>query len=361
MSVTSARSGSLVAGRVPGRYSPAGQRLVLGGLGLVLLVTIVVSAGVGPVAVPVGTTARILWAHLVPGEHIATWSLAQDQIVWQFRLPRTLLAALVGGSLAVAGAVLQAVIRNPLADPFVLGASSGASLGAVAALAAGAAVPGLAVSGSAFTGAAVAALLVFMLAQRGGRVESLRLILAGVALSYLFSAATSWITVTAEHGKLPGLVFFLLGSVSSATWGMLAIPAVILLAGVCHALLRVGPLNAVMTGDETATSLGVDVSRFRIEMLIATSLLTGAVVAVSGGIGFVGMVVPHVCRLLVGADHRRLLPVTVLAGAVFLVLVDIIARTAASPQELPIGIVTSAVGAPFFLWLLRRRTAGGLR
>jgi iron complex transport system permease protein len=334
---------------------------VLGGLVVALLVIVVVSSGIGPVAVPVGTTARILWAHLAPGEHVATWSLAQDQIVWQFRLPRTLLAALVGAALAVAGTVLQAVIRNPLADPFVLGASSGASLGAVAALAAGAVVPGLFVSGAAFTGAAVAALLVFMLAQSGGRVESLRLVLAGVALSYLFSAATSWITVTAEHGKLPGLVFFLLGSVSTATWEMLAIPAVIVLVCVIHARLRVGPLNAVMTGDETATSLGVDVSRFRIEMLVATSLLTGAVVAVSGGIGFVGMVVPHVCRLVVGADHRRLIPVATLGGAIFLVLVDIVARTAAAPQELPIGIVTAVVGAPFFLWLLRRRPVGGVR
>jgi iron complex transport system permease protein len=337
------------------------HRLVLSGLVVALLVIVVVSSGIGPVAVPVGTTARILWAHLVPGEHVATWSLAQDQIVWQFRLPRTLLAALVGAALAVAGTVLQAVIRNPLADPFVLGASSGASLGAVAALVAGAAVPGLFVSGAAFSGAAVAALLVFVLAQSGGRVESLRLVLAGVALSYLFSAATSWITVTAEHGKLPGLVFFLLGSVSTATWEMLAIPAVIVLVCVIHAMLRVGPLNAVMTGDETATSLGVDVSRFRIEMLVATSLLTGAVVAVSGGIGFVGMVVPHVCRLVVGADHRRLIPVATLGGAIFLVVVDIVARTAASPQELPIGIVTAAVGAPFFLWLLRRRPVGGMR
>ncbi|WP_350278535.1 iron ABC transporter permease [Kribbella sp. HUAS MG21] len=358
----SASSAPAVAGRdrTP-RSRSARQPLILAGLGLALLVAVVVSSGIGPVPVPVGTTARILWAHLTPGEHVASWSLAQDQIVWEFRLPRTLLAATVGAALAVAGAVLQAVIRNPLADPFVLGASSGASLGAVAALAAGAVVPGLVVSGAAFSGAAVAAVLVFVLAQRGGRVESLRLVLAGVALSYLFSAATSWITVTAEHGKLPGLVFFLLGSVSSATWQMLAIPVLIVLACVVHALLRVGPLNAVMTGDETATSLGVDVSRFRIEMLIATSLLTGAVVAVSGGIGFVGMVVPHICRLAIGADHRRLIPVVTLGGAIFLVAVDVVARTAAAPQELPIGIVTAAIGAPFFLWLLRRRSAGGLQ
>ncbi|WP_020575124.1 FecCD family ABC transporter permease [Actinopolymorpha alba] len=332
---------------------PSRGRLLVAGLGVALPVVLLVSSAVGPVGVPVGTTARILWAHLLPGEHVADWTAAQDQIVWAFRMPRTLLAALVGASLALAGMVLQAVIRNPLADPYVLGASSGASMGAVGALVAGATVPSLLVSGSAFGGAAAAAALVFVLAQRAGQVAPLRLVLVGVALSYLFSAATSWITVTADHGKLPGLVFFLLGSVSSATWAMLAIPLVVLLAALTHAALRVDHLNAVMTGDESATSLGVDVSRFRIEALVATSLLTGAVVAVSGGIGFVGMVVPHVCRLVVGADHRRLVPATVLGGAVFLVVVDMIARTAAAPQELPIGIVTSALGAPFFLWLLR--------
>jgi iron complex transport system permease protein len=331
---------------------------VVAGLVCTLALVIMVSAGVGPVPVPLTTTARILWAHLVPGEHLATWAPTQDQIVWHFRLPRTLLAALAGCALAVAGTVLQAVIRNPLADPYVLGASSGASLGAVIALVLGASVPGLAVSGGAFLGAGVAGVLVFVLATKGGRVEALRLVLAGVALSYLFSAATSWITVTADHGKLPGLVFFLLGSVSAATWPMLGIPALVALVGVVHAFLRAGHLNAVMTGDETATSLGVDVSRFRVEALVVTSLLTGAVVAVAGGIGFVGMVVPHVCRILVGADHRRLVPVAALAGAIFLVVIDVIARTAATPRDLPIGIVTAAVGAPFFLWLLRRRPLG---
>lgn len=336
----------------------ASTPLVVAGLAGVLGLAILASAGIGPVTVPLGTTARILWAHLIPGEHVATWPAAQDQIVWQFRLPRTLLAALAGCALAVAGTVLQAVIRNPLADPYVLGASSGASLGAVIALVLGASVPGLAVSGGAFLGAGAAGVLVFVLAAKGGRVEALRLVLAGVALSYLFSAATSWITVTADHGKLPGLVFFLLGSVSAASWPMLTIPAVVALAGTGYAFLRAGHLNAVMTGDETATSLGVDVSRFRVEALVLTSLLTGAVVAVAGGIGFVGMVVPHVCRLIVGGDHHRLVPVAALSGAIFLVVIDVIARTAASPRDLPIGIVTAAVGAPFFIWLLRRRPLG---
>ncbi|GAA1746152.1 iron ABC transporter permease [Aeromicrobium alkaliterrae] len=327
----------------------------------VLVLTIVLSIGTGPVGVPPATVAKILVAHLLPGEHVATWTAAQDQIVWTFRLPRVLMAVLVGAALAVVGTLLQAIVRNPLADPYVLGASSGAALGAVGALALGASVPGLLVSGSAFAGAAVAGVVVYVLASRGGRIESLRMVLAGVALSYLFSAVTGWITATADHGRLPGLIFFLLGSISSATWAMLALPALALVLGTAYALHRARHLDAAMTGDETAASLGVDMTRLRIEVLVVTAAMTGAVVAVAGGIGFVGMVVPHVCRLLVGAGHRALLPFTVVAGALLVVLVDTVARTAASPREIPLGVVTALVGAPFFLWLLRTRPVGAER
>lgn len=329
--------------------------LLLAGL---LVLTMVVSIGVGPVAIDPPTTLRILIAHLAPGERVAEWSAIQDRIVWGFRGPRVVLAAVVGASLALVGVLLQAVVRNPLADPYVLGASSGASFGAVVALVAGASVPGVLVSGSAFAGAMIAGIVVYLLTVRAGRIESLRLVLGGVAISYLFSALTSWITVTAEHGKLPGLLFFLLGSISSATWASLTVPVVALVAVIAFTWWRADQLNAIMTGDDTAASLGVDVTRFRIETLAVSSLLVGSVVAVAGGIGFVGMVVPHVCRLLVGGEHRRLLPVVALMGATMLVVVDSIARTAAAPQELPLGVVTALIGAPFFLWLLRRRPVG---
>ncbi len=333
---------------------------VVTGLGVALVMATVASIGLGSVGVRPGTTLQVLGAHLLPGDHVATWSIVEDRIVWSFRTPRVLLAAVVGAALAVVGVILQAVIRNPLADPYVLGASSGAALGAVIGLVLGASVPGLFVTGSAFGGAALASVLVYLLASRGGRIESLRLVLAGVALSYLFSAITSWLTVTAEHGKLPSILFFLLGSISSADWTTLPLPALTLGVGAAYAFWRTDHLNAVMTGDEAATSLGVDVNRFRVETLLVTSLLVGSVVAVAGGIGFVGMVVPHVCRLLVGADHRRLLPVAMIAGALLLVAVDTIARTAAAPRELPVGVVTALVGAPFFLWLLRRRPMGSV-
>lgn len=327
-------------------------------LSLALTAVVIGATCWGPVPVHPVTTLRIVGAHVLPGEHAADWSLVDERIVWAFRLPRVLLAALVGACLALVGTMLQALVRNPLADPYVLGSSSGAALGAVAALALGAAVPGLLVSGSAFLGAVAAGLLVYALANQGGRIESLRLVLAGVAASYLFSAVTSWVTVTAEHGKLPGILFFLLGSVSSATWASLALPLVGLLVGLGYVWWRADHLNAALTGDETATALGVDVTRFRIETLVVTSVMVGSVVAVAGGVGFVGMVVPHLCRLVVGADHRRLLPVAVLAGAVLVVVVDTIARTVAAPRELPLGVVTALVGAPFFLWLLRRRSPG---
>lgn len=325
---------------------------------LTLLAVAIFSVGIGPVGVDPRTTLRILWAHVAPGSTAATWSPVEDQIVWTFRVPRVLLAALVGSALAVVGTILQAIIRNPLADPYVLGASSGAALGAVGALALGASVPGLLVTGSAFSGAAVAGVAVYVLTVRSGRLEPLRLVLAGVALSYLFSAVTGWITVTADHGKLPGLLFFMLGSISSASWSLLAIPAVALVVGIAYAVWRADHLDAAMTGEETAASLGVDMTRLRLETLVVTSLLTGAVVAVAGGIGFVGMVVPHVCRLMIGAGHRALIPLSAVTGAVLLVLVDTIARTAASPREIPLGVVTALVGAPFFLWLMRRRPMG---
>lgn len=347
--------------RAVARASARRRRLAVAATTALLLVAVAVCAGTGPVAVSPLTTARIVWAHVVPGEHVAAWTPAQDQIVWGFRAPRVLLAAVVGASLAVVGAVLQAVVRNPLADPYVLGASSGASLGAVLALTAGASVPGLLVTGSAFGGAAVAGVVVYVLAARGGRLEPLRLVLAGVALSYLFSAVTGWITATAEHGRLPGLLFFLLGSISSATWASLLLPTIALVVGILFVRVRANRLDAALTGDETAASLGVDPDRLRLEALVVTALLTGSVVAVAGGIGFVGMVVPHLCRLVVGAQHRALLPVTVLVGALLLVLVDTIARTAASPREIPLGVVTALVGAPFFLWLLRTRPVGSER
>ncbi|QOC93434.1 FecCD family ABC transporter permease [Micromonospora craniellae] len=332
--------------------------LLLSGLAIALGVVIVLAVGLGPVLVPPRISALVILHELAPALVEPDWRPVQQQIIIEFRLPRTLLAALVGAGLSIVGGTLQAVVRNPLADPFVLGISSGAGVGAVLVIVAGsAAIAGLSLSAAAFAGATLATAILFLLARHRGQLTPLRLVLSGVTLSYLFSAVTSFLTLTTDADKVFSVLFFLLGSVSAATWGDLQIPALVLALVAVWLLSRARTLNALLAGDETATSLGVDVNRLRMEMLLLTSLLTGVLVAVSGGIGFVGLVVPHVARLLVGADHRRMLPVAAFGGAVFLVLADLLARTAASPTELPIGIVTATVGAPFFLWLMRRDTA----
>lgn len=325
----------------------------------VLLALVVVSGTVGTIEVTFGDAARVVVGHLLPGmPWMSDGSLSplQDQAVWQFRTPRTLLAALAGASLALAGAVMQAVVRNPLAEPYILGVSSGAGVGAVLVITLGStALAGAPVSVAAFAGALVATTAVYLLARQGGSLAPTRMILSGVALGALFSAVTSYLTLTTEAQNVFSVLFFLLGSVSAATMGQLVVPAVALVASLVFVLTRTRSLNALLVGDETATALGVGVDRLRAGLVVTASLLTGAVVAVSGGIGFVGLVVPHVARIAVGPDHRRMLPVTVLGGAVFLVLADLIART--GPTEVPIGIITAVVGAPFFLWLIRRGRA----
>lgn len=338
------------------RPSLRDSRGVTSVLMLALLVVMVLSLGLGAVSIGPDVTVGVL-AHRMGLIGQGAWSAVESLIVWDYRAPRVLLAALVGAALALVGAILQALVRNPLADPWVLGVSSGAGLGAVATvlLAAGAGAVTSRSAGAA-AGAAVATIAVFLLARQDGRLTPVRLVLSGVALSFLWGAATNYLVLTSDADEVFGVLYFLMGSLTAATWADIPVIAIILFAGALHAWARARPLTALLAGQETATALGLNTSRIRTEFLISTSVLTGAVVAVSGGIGFVGLLVPHVARMLVGADHRRMLPVALLLGAAFLVLADTCARTIAAPIELPIGIVTAAVGAPFFLWLMRRES-----
>ncbi|WP_061294154.1 FecCD family ABC transporter permease [Herbidospora cretacea] len=331
--------------------------LVLGLLAAAVVFSTWLAVSIGAVQVGLAECWGIVANRLFPGSVTPFWTPVQEQIVWDFRLPRALLALLVGAGLSVVGAVLQALVRNPLADPFLLGISSGASLGAVAVFVLGAsALGGLSLSAAAFGGALLALVLVYVLAQRGGRLIPSRLVLAGVALHFLFQAIYSYILQQAQSGRAAQQVlFWLLGSLGGARWEMLPIPAIVLGAGVAYLLVQHRPLNALAAGEDTATSLGVNVGAFRLQMFVLTSLPVGVMVATSGAIAFVGLMVPHAARLLVGADHRRVLPVSALLGAAFLQLVDIAARTVDAPQELALTIVTAVFGAPFFLWLLRRR------
>jgi iron complex transport system permease protein len=327
-----------------------------------LAAAIVLAVSVGAVAVPFETVIGVIAARVAPGTVAATWTPTEAQIVWQFRLPRALLAVIVGAALAVSGAVLQAMARNPLADPYIFGVSSGASVGAVAVLTLGAAaVGGVSLSAAAFLGALLTMALVYALAQQDGRAAPIRLVLAGVAVGYVLSAVTSFLVLRASGpGQGVGAVLtWLAGSLGGAKWEHLGLPSLVLVAATAALTLQARQLNALLAGEETAIGLGVNVERFRMLLFVITSLMVGTVVAISGAIGFVGLMIPHITRMLVGADHRRVLPITALLGGVYLVLADLVGRTIIAPQELPVGIVTAALGGPFFIWLMRRRAGGG--
>jgi len=328
---------------------------------LVLLAAVVGAVAVGAVSIPFERVVRIILGRVLPDLVSVDWTPVEEQIVWVFRLPRALLAILVGSGLAVSGAVLQALARNPLADPYIFGVSSGASFSAVAVMTLGsAALGGISLTSAAFAGALLTTILVYLLAQKGGRLTPMRLVLAGVALGYVLSAATSYLVLRGSKpgGSLSAVLFWLAGSLSRAKWEYLGLPAVVVLASTLFLMLQARPLNALALGDETAVGLGVGVRRFRLWLFTLTSLLVGTLVSVSGVIGFVGLMVPHIARMLVGADHARTLPLIALMGAVLMVLADVAARILLAPQELPVGIVLAAVGGPFFIWLLCRRQRG---
>lgn len=280
-------------------------------------------------------------------------------IVQRLRLPRSVLAALVGGSLAASGAAFQALLRNPLAEPYILGVSGGAAVGAVGAIVLGLSAPsGAGTAVAAFGGAILAIVLVLRLAGSVGRALDTRvLLLSGVVIGAFFNAVILLALTFADLESFRSALFWMMGSVAGATWREIGVLAAAAVPGLAVLLALARPLNLLAVGEETAAYLGVRTERVKLAAYAAASLLAAAAVAVAGVIGFVGLVVPHVVRILWGADHRFLLPASVLLGATFLVLADALARTVAAPTELPIGVVTAFVGVPFFLWILRRRGA----
>ncbi|WP_438295427.1 FecCD family ABC transporter permease [Streptomyces sp. HUAS TT7] len=340
------------------RTLPAGP--LTAALGVALLLALTAAVSWGSTSIAPGEVWAVVGRRLT-GE--APRPGTDDLIVWQLRVPRALLAALVGAGLGIVGTATQALVRNPLADPYLLGISNGASLGAVAAIVLGMGAGGtlgLGLSGAAFAGALLTFALVWTVARRGGGFAPLRLVLAGVAIGQFLSGFTSYLVLQAgDEQQTHSVLFWLMGSLSGASWPLLAVPAVAVPAGLLLLQARARGLNALLMGDETAAGLGIDVVRLRRELFVVTSVLTGVLVAVSGAIAFVGLMVPHACRLVVGGDHRRLLPVCALFGAVLMVVVDIVCRIAMDAQELPVGVVTSLLGAPALLYLLDRRLGSG--
>ena len=333
---------------------------------VLLFVSITLGVSLGSASLSLGRVWGIILHQTFPGWEAVNldWPGNEVGIVWQIRLPRVLLGAIVGAGLATAGAVIQSLVRNSLADPYLLGISSGACTGAVFVILFGHRLLGglfsgvVGVSFMAFFGAALAFCFVFVIARQGRGLTPIRMILAGLAVSYIFTAFTNFMVYMSQHNGAESATFWMLGGLGGARWERLWLPFVITLGCLIVFMLTARSLNALLLGEENAVALGVDVRAFRRFLFVMTSILTGAIVAVSGSIGFVGLIVPHAVRLVVGADHRRVLPLGALTGAIFLIWADVFARTILAPRELPLGIVTGFVGAPFFIWLLRRNKDG---
>jgi iron complex transport system permease protein len=327
--------------------------VVMAACAALLLITMVAGVGLGSVGLSPAAVLHVVSEQLSghPDNTVA------GIIVWQIRLPRVLLAAVVGAALTTAGVVVQVLVRNALADPFLLGVSSGASVGATAVLLLGAfASLGVwAISVGSVLGALVAMAVVFGVSQSGRGLAPTQLILCGVVLSAMFESVTSFLIFRGNPQATQSVLFWLLGSFGLASWNQLPIPALALVAVMAYLLAQGRSLNALAMGAEPAAALGIDVQQLRRNLFFAASLLAGVSVAVSGVIGFVGLVVPHIVRLIVGSDHRRVLPVGVLFGASFMVLGDLLARTIVAPQEMPMGVITAFIGAPTLLILIRRR------
>jgi iron complex transport system permease protein len=341
-----------------------GRGLVFAVLGLGLGVAGLWAVALGSVSLPLDEVARIL-AHAVPGLGAAVtpdWPGSHEAIILSLRLPRVLLAATVGAALAVAGGAFQGLFRNPMADPYVIGVSSGAALGAALAFAAHPSVTLLGLGGvplAAFAGAIATAFVVYKLSRVGRSVPIGNLLLSGVAVGALLSAMVSLVVVLGRK-HLDEIVYWLMGSLAGRGWTHLGVALPYLALGGVTLLLLGRDLNALLLGEEEAAHLGIPVERTKKVILAAGSLLTAAAVATCGVVGFVGLIVPHIVRLLVGPDNRVLLPVSALAGSLLLIVADLVARVAVRPGELPVGVVTAIIGGPFFLYLLRRSRSGVL-
>ncbi|GAA3147164.1 iron ABC transporter permease [Planomonospora alba] len=333
--------------------------MVLALLGAALLAAATAGIAAGSVPLAAGDVWGIVLHRIAPALVEPTWPPVRETIVMDVRVPRVLLCGVVGAGLAVCGMALQALVRNPLADPMLLGVSSGAGVGAVAVLVLHVSLFGaFSLPIAAFTGALAALTAVYFLARSGGRMTTVRLVLAGAATAEVLSAVTSYLIVTSgEPHRAESAMRWMLGGFGGTTWDLVPVPAAAVLLGTAALLGVSRPLNLLLAGEEAAASMGLDVHRFRAGSFVLVALVIGATVAVSGSIGFVGLMLPHVARLLVGADHRRALPAVALLGAAFLIAADLAARTVIAPEEVPIGVLTALVGGPFFLWLMRRRAA----
>ena len=322
---------------------------------IVLIISLSIAVSVGAVAVPTATVWSVLLNKISPGVLEQTWSQGREAIVWDIRFPRALLAIMVGAGLALVGASLQAVTRNQLADPHLLGISSGGAFGAIYALLhSGLFLGVLTVPLLAFAGALGATVIVLGVTYFADATSADRLVLAGVAVSFAIMAGANGLIFLGDPRASHTVVFWMLGGLGLAQWDQLIYPLAILVGCGAWLVSQSAALNALTVGDETAATLGIPVMRFRLSIFVVGALITGVMVAFSGIIGFVGLMVPHISRMIIGGNYVNVLPASAIIGAIFLLWADITARTIMAPEDIPIGIVTGLVGGIFFVWLLGR-------
>lgn len=335
------------------------------GTSVILLIILFLSIGfavtMGSVDISIKEVYEVILYKLfnIGDSTIGTGAVAD--VVWLIRMPRIVLAIEVGAGLSVVGIVMQAIVKNPLADPYILGVSSGASLGATLAVVLGiGSVFGsnsLGIMG--FIGAFGVSILVLMISNIGGRSNSIKLLLAGMALSSVCSSFSSFLVyISDDSQKLKTITFWLMGSLAGAKWNEIVIILPVIILGTIFFITQYRTLNLMLLGDEVSITLGTDLHRFRIIYLVITSLMIGLLVYVSGMIGFVGLIIPHIVRIIFGTDHKKIIPITALLGAIILIWADVISRILIKGTEIPIGIVISIIGAPLFVWLMIKKNYG---
>lgn len=331
-------------------------KLIITYLIVVLGLTLIITATLGPAHIPPLIVLKMLAGRLPLLNSLVapSWSVSEETIIFQIRLPRIILGVLVGAALGVAGTAMQGLFKNPMADPYIIGISAGAALGATLAMVTIASLSVYMVPLMAFIFAMGAIFLVYNIARVGGKLPTSTLLLSGIAVTLFLSAITSFMMYISGE-KLHGIVFWLMGGLWASSWDdvWMTLPGILIGTTIIYIFAR--DLNVMLLDEEPAQHLGVDVERLKKIIMTFTSLITASAVAVSGIIGFVGLIIPHAMRILVGPDHRILLPCSALVGGVFLVWADTLARTIIAPTEIPVGIITSIFGAPFFIYLLRKK------
>ena len=335
------------------------------GASVILLVILFLSIGfavtIGSVDISIKEVYQVILYKLfnIGDSSIGTGAVAD--VVWLIRMPRIVLAIAVGVGLSVVGIVMQAIVKNPLADPYILGVSSGASLGATLAvvLGIGSSFGSNSLGIMGFIGAFGVSILVLIISNIGGRSNSIKLLLAGMALSSVCSSFSSFLVyISDDSQKLKTITFWLMGSLAGAKWNEIVIIMPIIILGVIFFMTQYRTLNLMLLGDEVSITLGTDLHKFRIIYLVITSLMIGLLVYVSGMIGFVGLIIPHIVRMIFGTDHKKIIPISALLGAIILIWADVLSRALIKGTEIPIGIVISIIGSPLFVWLMIKKNYG---